>query len=273
MKIIGIDLGNYYTKTSKGISFISKVSEIPNILVNKPIQVNDKIMYLEEGEFDTEPRKAYKKNLLFLLKGAVQMSSYDKHNKVVLGLPLSQYKQDKEYLINRVLQSGIVEDVEVEPEGIVSLPQNFSGVVCDIGGGTTDICLVVKEGERKRVKNPYSLPYGIHKLESEFINQINSMYGLDLQSCDADRIITNGLFVYGEQKPFKMDVYKEFVNTVINRIQTDYSVKTNNFIILGGGAIKLYTAFKNRVPQCQLLTNSFYANANAFEKIGKEIWK
>ena len=49
MKIIGIDLGNYYTKTSKGISFISKVSEIPNILVNKPIQINDKIMYLEEG--------------------------------------------------------------------------------------------------------------------------------------------------------------------------------------------------------------------------------
>ena len=99
------------------------------------------------------------------------------------------------------------------------------------------------------------------------------MYGLDLQSCDADRIITNGLYVYGEQKPFKMDVYKEFVNNVINRIQTDYSVKTNNFIILGGGAIKLYTAFRNRVPQCKLLTNSFYANANAFEMIGKEIWK
>ena len=149
------------------------------------------------------------------------MSSNDKYNKVVLGLPLSQFKQDREYLINRVLQSRIVEDVEVEPEGIVSLPNNFTGIVCDIGGGTTDICLVVKEGNKRRVKNPYSLPYGIHKLESEFVNQINSKYGLDLQPYDADRIINNGLFIYGANKPFKMDVYREFVDNVINRIQTD----------------------------------------------------
>lgn len=273
MAIIGVDLGNYYTKTSKDISFISKVSEVPNILSNNPVNIDNKIMYLEEGEFDTEPRKAYKKNLLYLLKAAIQMSSNDKYNKVVLGLPLSQFKQDREYLINRVLQSRIVEDVEVEPEGIVSLPNNFTGIVCDIGGGTTDICLVVKEGNKRRVKNPYSLPYGIHKLESEFVNQINSKYGLDLQPYDADRIINNGLFIYGENKPFKMDVYREFVDNVINRMQTDYSIKTNNMIILGGGAIKLYTAFRNRVPQCKLLPNSFFANAYNFENIGKEIWK
>ncbi len=270
--ILGIDVGNYYTKVSTGINFISKVENTPGILVNEPIEINNKTMYLGEGEFDTEYRKAYKETYLYLLQGAILKASPDKDNKVVVGLPLSQYKRDKEYLINKILQSNIVKDVDVQPEGVISAPKEYEGIFIDVGGGTTEICLIYKEGNKRKIKQPYSLPKGILNLESEFINCVNAEHGLDLLPIDADRIIKNGLYIYGEQKPFTMDIYKDFVEGIVRRIQLDYSLKTNNLLISGGGAIKLYKAFKKRIPQTNIIPNSFYANAIAFEGIGRRIW-
>lgn len=37
--ILGIDVGNYYTKTSKGINFMSKVSNVGGILANDPVTI------------------------------------------------------------------------------------------------------------------------------------------------------------------------------------------------------------------------------------------
>ncbi|MBW6411837.1 ParM/StbA family protein [Clostridium weizhouense] len=270
--ILGVDVGNYYTKTSTGISFISKVSSIPGILANDPVTIGSKTMYLGEGECDTEYRKAYKESYLYLLLGAILKSTTEKENKIVVGLPLSQYKADKGYLINRILQSKIVKDIEVQPEGAVSVPVDYTGIVVDIGGGTTDICLVVKEGRKRKIVQPYSLPKGILNLESEFINCINAEYGLDLLPVDADRIIKNGLYIYGERQKFSMDIYKEFVESIVRRIQVDYSLKTNNITLVGGGANKLYRAFKKRIPQTQISNNCFYANANAYAAIGRRIW-
>lgn len=270
--ILGIDVGNYYTKTSKGINFMSKVSNVGGILANDPVTIGEEIMYLGEGEADTEYRKAYKETYLYLLQGAIQKSSRDKEHKIVVGLPLSQYKADKGYLTNRILQSGIAKDVIVQPEGVIAVPGNYTGIVVDIGGGTTDICLIAQEENRRRILQPYSIPKGILNLESEFINQINATYGLDLEPVDADRIIKGGLFVYGEQKEFSMGIYKDFVESLVRRIQVDYSLKTNNITLVGGGACKLYRAFKNRIPQAQLINNSFYANALAYENVGRRVW-
>ena len=270
--ILGIDVGNYYTKTSKMINFMSKVSNVGGILTNDPVTIGNKTMYLGEGEADTEYRKAYKETYLYLLQGAIRKSSNDKDNKIVVGLPLSQYKADKGYLTNRILQSGIAKDVIVQPEGAIAVDNNYTGIVVDIGGGTTDICLITIEGNRRKILQPYSIPKGILNLESEFINQINAEHGLDLQPVDADRIIKSGLFVYGERKEFSMGIYKDFVESLVRRIQVDYSLKTNNITLVGGGACKLYRAFKNRVPQAQLVNNSFYANALSYENVGKKVW-
>jgi plasmid segregation protein ParM len=272
MAIIGIDVGNYYTKTSHLISFMSKVSNVGGILNNYPIMIGNKTMYLEDGEIDTEYRKAYKESYLYLLQGAVLRSTTDKNNKLVVGLPLSQYKEDKAYLTNRILQSGIVKDVLVQPEGAIAVNSNYTGIIVDVGGGTTDICLIAQEGRKRKILQPYSIPKGILNLESEFINQINSTYGLDLEPVDADRIIKNGLYVYGEKKNFSMGIYKDFVESLVRRIQVDYSLKTNNITLVGGGACKLYRAFKNRIPQAQLVNNSFYANALAYENVGRKVW-
>lgn len=270
--ILGVDLGNYYTKSSKGISFLSKTSLLKNISESDFITRDNKKIYLGEGEFDTEYRKAYRSNLIHLLQGAIEKSTTDKNNKIVVGLPLSQYKEDKDYLINRILQSNLVTDVEVAPEGVLTVPSNYEGIIVDVGGRTTDICLLEIEGNKRRIKRPTSLPIGVMNLESDFINYLNSNYGLDLKQGDAERIIRNGLFIYGERKEVSMDIFKEFVESIVRRIQIDYSIKTNNVVLIGGGADKLFKAFKNRVPQAYLVRDPFMANTMAYERYGREVF-
>jgi len=271
--ILGVDIGNYYTKSSKGISFISKVSSVEGIGDSKPITLGNKTVYLGEGEFDAEYRKAYKQNLLYLLQGALLESSSDKINKVVVGLPISQYNEDKHTLSNRIIQSGLVSDVEISCEGINTVPTEFQGIVIDIGGRSSDIFQIIIEGGKRRIKQPYSLPRGMLNLESEFINSINARYGLDLVPDDATRILKNGLYIYGERMEYSMDIYKEFVEGIVGRIQVDYSLKTNNVALVGGGSKILYSPLKKRIPQAQLIDNSFYANAMAYERIGRELWQ
>ncbi|MSR92751.1 ParM/StbA family protein [Clostridiaceae bacterium WCA-383-APC-5B] len=256
----------------KDINFISKVSNVSGLLKSDPVNVGGRVKYLGEGQFDTEIRKAYKESYLYLLKTAVQKSTLDKNTNAVVGLPLMQYKEDKQYLINRILQSGILQDVDVLPEGIMTVDADYEGIVIDIGGGTTDICLLQFEGNRRKTLMPYSIPNGILSLESDFVNYINSKFGLDLLPADADRILRSGLYINGEQQYFNLDVYREFIENLISRIRIEYSLKTNKVILVGGGASRLYNSFKKRVPQAEIINNSFFANAVAFEDYGRSIW-
>lgn len=269
--ILGVDVGNYYTKTSEGISFLSKVSEKKNILKNEEIRIGDNIMYLGEGEFDTEYRKAYKTNYLYLLKGAIKKSTREvRNNKIIVGLPISQYKTDKDYLKNRILESGIASDVEVVPEGVLTIRK--TGILVDIGGRTTDICLIYEEGMVNKIIQPYSLPIGMLNVEGELIESINNMYGLDLTLEDHDRILKYGLRINGEEKEFSLFAYKNYVEKIVNRIQINYSIKTNDIFLVGGGAKRLYNSFKKRLPQVRLIENAFFANAIAFYNYGRGKW-
>lgn len=282
--ILGVDLGNYATKTSEGISFLSKVSKIGNILKNSiELQTNEGVFYIEEGEFDTEYRKVQKKYLKELFISAVALSTDDLENQVVVGLPLSQYKQDKEILkelltkerIHHILINGInkkiiIEDVEVYPEGLGSIGTSFDGIVIDIGGRTTDIA----EIENMKVRNPFSIAIGTMNLYSDFIKVINDKYSLDLKPHDANRILKNGLKVYGEQKDisFALEVFKQYVEMIVSELQINYSIKTHYIRLIGGGAALLAKAFLKRLPNAEIIENPFFANAIGFKKVGEMIW-
>lgn len=282
--ILGVDLGNYATKTSEGISFLSKVSKVGNILKNSiELQIEEGIYYIEEGEFDTEYRKVQKKYLKELLITAVALSTDDTENQIIVGLPLSQYKQDKDALkelltkerihhiqINGINKKIIIEDVEVYPEGIGAVDASFDGIVIDIGGRTTDIA----EIENMKVRNPFSLPVGTMNLYNDFIKIINDKYSLDLKTNDVDRILRNGLKIYGEQKDisFALEIFKNYVEKIINELQINYSIKTHDIRLTGGGAALLEKAFLKRLPNAEIVENPFFANAIGFKKVGEMIW-
>ncbi|GIW49220.1 MAG: hypothetical protein KatS3mg079_696 [Caloramator sp.] len=62
--IIGVDLGNYATKTSEGVFFLSKVSKVGNILKNSiELQIDNNSYYIEEEVNLTQNTERYKSKI------------------------------------------------------------------------------------------------------------------------------------------------------------------------------------------------------------------
>lgn len=277
--IIGIDIGNYATKTSSLVIFDSKVTN-NSLLGKNPFEAESDIFYVGEGNYDTEYRKVKKKHIRIMFLYALTLSTNDINNKIVVGLPISQYKADREEMkqllmqprMNVVSLNGIqrklyIEDVEVYPEGLISVED---GILVDIGGRTTEVALV----ENLRVTSSFSIPEGTLNLYSDFVNIINARYGLDLKQSDAERIIRHGLKIDGmvADVTFAQDAFRSFVENLVSQIQIKYPVKTLPVTILGGGGQLLFNPIKKRIPNSTLAENPVFANALLFKKVGEAKW-
>ncbi|KFX56119.1 ParM/StbA family protein [Clostridium botulinum] len=287
--ILGVDVGNSTCKTNTGVLFNSKITEVEPFGKTDTLFIDKKYYWLGEGEYDTTYRKVDKINYINFLFGALALSTNTVRNYVVLGLPLSQYKEDKSALINMVLSNKekytkingvekhlIIDDIEVFPEGVVTLDDEYEGIVVDIGGRTTDCALVINERGRRRILNPISLPCGTINLYTDFIKKLNNKFSLDLVMNDAERIIKNGLILDGRNTniDFAMDVYRAFTENLITQLQVEYSLRTNSIYLTGGGVISLYKTIKERLGNgVSLQANSIYANTKAYYELGCSIWQ
>lgn len=287
--IKGIDIGNSITKDEKGYNFASKVTSIENILGSRyKCELNGEIYYVGEGEYDTTYRKIEKDNYIKLLFAMLSISGALKNVQLMLGLPLSQYKNDKKILIDKVrenflLQGSlngvdktfIIEDVEVYPEGIASLPDGYEGVLVDIGGLTTDCCMVTNINNRLKIEKPISLPIGTLNLYADFINLINNKLGLDLKDKDANRIIKNGLSIRGEKQNinFAINVFKEYLENLIRQLNLQYSLETNRVTFTGGGSLLLSKPISKRIPYAEIQDDALFSNAKGFYKEGCRLWQ
>lgn len=286
--IKGIDIGNSLTKDELGYSFESRISSIGNILGNKyNFEFQDSYYVVGEGNFDTTYRKVEKDSYLKLLFSILAISGADRNLQIMLGLPLSQYKQDKQKLkeliksnfilegkLNGLAKRFVVEDVEVFPEGIASLENNYEGVIVDIGGLTTDCCMVTNINNRRNIEKPISLSKGTLNLYSDFINLINNRFSLDLQNRDAQRIIKNGLSIKGEKQNigFAVNIFKEYLEDLIRDLNLQYSLSTNNITFTGGGSLLLRNPILKRVPYASIEENPIFSNAKGFYKEGCRLW-
>lgn len=283
--IIGIDIGNYATKTSERVIFDSKVS-LTNILGNNAIEIGGTSYQVGQGNYDTEYRKVSKESYLIFLYTAILQSTNDIDNQIVLGLPIGQYKEDKEVLKGLILSNRhykgrysnknrelFITEVEVYPEGPGAVANDFTGILIDIGGRTTDICYIIG-GIKKKIENYKSIPQGTLNLYSSFISSLNSKHGLDLKLNDAERILKNGLKVDGLAVNISssMDSFKEYIEELIKQLQLDYSIKTNEVALLGGGSELLYNPLKKRIPNSFLVNDPVFANARIFKEVGESIW-
>lgn len=285
--ILGIDVGNSFTKSSEGVSFESKTTQIKPFSNFDGLKIGGEKIYLGTGNRDTNYRKIEKDNYINLLFGALALSTREKFNKVVVGLPISQFQEDKAELTNKIIlnrkqdieingvsRSLIIDDVEVAPEGVVSIKNDFEGIVLDIGGRTTDTCIVTSNNGRRKIEHPLTQPTGILNLNNDFISLINSKFGLDLKEDDAERIIKKGLKIYGVQQDirFAINVFKEYVETLINLLQVEYSLKTHDIALVGGGSATLYKPIQKRLANATLVENFFFANAKGYKNLGRGVW-
>lgn len=284
--ILGVDVGNFSTKTSSLVNFESKCTRVGNSLGGKYFcTLGESEFYIGEGNFDNEYRKVEKKNYINLLYSAIALSVEDRSKEVelVLGLPISQFKNDKEILIDKVKENYCmrgsvngfkheyyITDVEVVPEGVATLGAEYEGIIVDLGGRTTDCCLLTN----KKVQNPISMAKGTINLYTEFINVINSKYSLDLTIDDTERILKRGLKIKGKEQNtgFAKMVFKEFISDLVSKLKIEYSINTNDITFVGGGSILLKGLIESVLPYASINKDGLFANAKAFKRYGEDIW-
>jgi plasmid segregation protein ParM len=174
--------------------------------------------------------------------------------------------------------------VEIFPEGIgafYSLSDsqreeigNRDVVMIDIGGRTTDICLLSVENMKRKVVESTSKAIGMLDIYIDFTNAINAEYGLSKDIEDAPNILKSGLYVYGERKDLKFtkDIILGYTEKIFKELNMRYPLKTSCVILTGGGSCLLWGLFKKQIPHIMLHDNYLLANAIGFKRIGENLW-
>jgi plasmid segregation protein ParM len=287
--IIGVDLGNYAVKTSEKIHFLSKISEIDNFTGDNRVVYNGKNIYVGEGEFSTDWNKSRKESTLPLLFTAIAMSTSDNINQVVIGLPIQQYKANKEDLKQLISNNRcasinnrriLIENIEVAPEGAsvyYNIPQNIREeiglkqlIVTDIGGRTSDISVFVN----KKIVEVKTIPVGMLNIYQDIIDYINSKYTENFTLEDGEVVLREGLFLNGENKDvnfIKPILHKHF-NSIYKELQLKFNLNKGYVYLTGGGGNVLKLAFKNRLKNLIVSQEPLFDNAIGFKRVGEQLW-
>lgn len=299
METIGVDLGNCNIKTSKGIIVPSLITRGENYLISTGYQLefNNEILIIGEGDYDTNLDKISKENLLPMLCLALGLSTKEEFIRIVLGLPINQYRSKKDKMIeviedNKILNfklNGVertiyIEDAAIFPEGVATyysldvdkrrelIEKNL--IVLDIGGRTTDIALL-KAGKKRSVAKSTSLDVGMINIYNDMINEINSLYTLGLNIEDAEGIIKNGLEVDGEKKDteFIKDIIRNNIERVFKELNISYPVRTSPILVTGGGGRSFFKSIKRRYPSARMIEDNLFSNANGYKRVGEKLWR
>lgn len=299
METIGIDLGNCNLKTSKKIIVPALITKGENYLISTGYEINfnGELFIIGEGDYDTNLNKLSKENLLPMLCLAAGLSTKEEFIRVVLGLPINQYRSNKNKMLeiieeNKILNfklNGLdrcicIEEASIFPEGVATyysldiekrkalVDQDL--IILDIGGRTTDIALL-KAGKKRSVAKSTSLDVGMINIYNDMINEINSLYTLGLNIEDAEGILKNGLEVDGEKQDtsFIKNIVKNNIEKVFKELNISYPVRTSPLIVTGGGGKSFFKSLKKRYPTAQLVEDNLFSNAIGYKRVGDKLWQ
>lgn len=287
--IINEDIGNYSLKIFPGVNIKSLVSSEENLLGSSLVLEFDGEKYvIGEGTFESELNKSNKENFIPLLYAGIVLSSNDVFNQVVVGLPINQYRSNKnkiEELINnnkmKVIKVNgksreiVITDFKVYPEGIgayYSLNTNEDVIIIDIGGRTTDIAYICN---KKHTKSS-TVAVGTLDIYKAVADKLNADYSLDLTIEMIDRIVERGTL-----KIDNNDIDLRFITSILKdnfmKIKQDldfkFPARTEKIVLVGGGAKLFSKAFMKRYSNCEVADEPIFANSIGFKKVGESLWK
>lgn len=288
--ILGIDLGNYSVKTSERISFCSKVTEQEQFDDTNRMDINGEVLYVGDGKFDTGWNKAEKDNTLTLLYTAISRSTEDRINRVVLGLPIKQYKKNKDKLKEYIKENRcarvnerdiVIQDVEVVPESAAiyyNLPyehyeefvKNQLTIVC-IGGRTTEIC----QYKNGKIIGFDSYKLGMLNVYQDIVSYINNKYTKDFELEEGEDVLENGLLLDGEyiDMSFIKPILKRHFIDVYKDIQLKFNIDKGYIYLSGGGSKIFEKAFRNRSSNVVKSNDPIYDNVMGYKRVGANLWQ
>ncbi|MBN4074422.1 MAG: hypothetical protein COA82_01115 [Alkaliphilus sp.] len=291
MKIIGVDKGSAYTKTSTGFSVKSTVREIGenDLILNGSMTVEldgKKYVIGEEGNFATDLAKADHEETKILTLTAIAKSFEGEFIKtnLVVGLPIGNFSRQKDKMkkifedqiikmkIRDEKKTIIIENVAVFPEAaaVFYMQNKPSCLIIDIGGLSVDNALFEDGSLLKH--STYNM--GVMKLNTKIANELNAEYDLNLNSWTVEKIINEGLFIYGKQVSINEErIIEAHVLEIVEKIKLEYDIKAiENITLAGGGSFLCTSFFKKHMPQLEVIENSRFANADGFAEIGERMF-
>ncbi|GAA0825174.1 ParM/StbA family protein [Clostridium tertium] len=286
--ILGVDLGNWNVKTSEGDIFPARYSIAENILgaSGDVLEYEGLKYYIKEGKLENNYDKANKETniILFLYSLAIQKEN---HFKIIVGLPVLAYKNNKEVFREKLLNNKvynlklngeektiIIEDIIVFPEGAGAYfnikSRSKNAVIIDIGGGTTNI-VSFKNGKLDKCT---TIAKGMIELYNRIRDYLNSKYNLKLELEDIESILKEGLRVDGEDVnwSFIKSITDNFINDLMNELR-NFEIRINTVYLTGGGTKLLKLPLKNKIPGLILLDDYMFSNVNGFRNVGVAKWK
>lgn len=298
MKILGLDNGYSYTKTSMGeciLSTIEKGHDDYNNVLEIEVEGKNYIVGEPTGQYMVDADKFSTdegKEILKITSLAAIGLSYPGDSVIdlnlVAGLPVAFYADQKEELekllkdldntsifINKIGKKQIIKisKVLILPQacGIIieKNKKNESSLVIDIGGGTWDIA----QFNGLKLVEKATFEKGMLVLYSAIAQMLNAKYYTTFAAADIQNIIDRGYFtVKGEKKG--ISEIEEYLNNevrkIISIITRDFDVTSiDNFYLIGGGAMALKDYVKKYFKAIQLEEDCQFTNVNSFAFMGQ----
>ncbi|MGV8168149.1 MAG: hypothetical protein ACLKAL_11970 [Alkaliphilus sp.] len=292
LKIIGVDKGSSYTKTSTGFSVKSTVRELNenDLVLNGSMTIElegKKYITGEEGNFATDLSKADHEETKILTLTAIANSFPGEYIKtsLVVGLPIGNFSRQKDKMkkifedqivrmkVNDEKKTIVIENVAVFPEAaaVFYMQPKQTCLIVDIGGLSVDNALFEEESLIKH--STYSM--GVMKLNTKIANELNAEYDLSLNSWSVEQKINEGLFIFGKQVQINEEkIIEAHVLEIVEKIKLEYDIKAiENVVLAGGGSFLCASFFKKYMPQLEVIENARFSNAVGFAKIGERMFK
>lgn len=300
MKLLGLDNGYNFTKTSEGVSILSTIKHGVDDINTNVIQVRiggeNFIVGDENGSYVADADKLKTVEARELLKVCTLTSiglSYPEESfievEVVAGLPVDYFSNQKEELKSilesydeKITINSIGKEQRIRIAKATIYPQsagvvfskakklkNETSLVIDIGGGTWDISQF--DGLKLTKKRSYA--EGMLILYSKIAQFINANYYTKYNTSSIYALLERGYFTCnGERVSTSVvdSVIVDHVAKVLTDIKRDFdTTDVDNKFLIGGGAKSLMNLIKKELPGIILEENAQMANAEYFELMGR----
>lgn len=295
MSILGVDLGNYSTKTSEGVIFNSRISPGHKDLNKNDIKVelDDKKYTVGSGRLELGTQRLNSKLYELCLLTAIAKSNPNKLNietNLVVGLPplqfesglkdelqenLDRYGTKKIKIDNRKITITINKVTVFSEAAIVfGNPDKYKSsktLVIDIGGGSADI----SQFRGLELVNTTTTKFGMFSLCENMKQKLNAQEKANYSSDDMEELInSDNTIIRGENKDISYlnDIVDDHVAEICNVCNQNFDTDNTKIILIGGGADKLIDYFKKRYRNAELAKDNQFVNAKTYATVGEMLW-
>lgn len=286
--LLGVDVGYNDTKDNRGHKFRSSFSLTDKSISGaKKLTIDGKNYYVGMGAMTSEVDKTNTDINMACTIYSFILNGYPKDIHMVAGLPIGQYEEQKNRLIDSIMSYNKrsiyyddkpynfkIHDVIVARQGVSSLYtlKDLFGeyIVIDIGGLTVDPCLAEFTCDGAQLIQYDTWYRGIRTLYSSIIEAVNNRFSLKIDVSYAEKILLNGLNIH--EKPqdltFLKPMLQDYIDMLSEEIKLKYPYKTVPIYLTGGGAELLYNAFYKRFESVHKINNPQFANAIGYYNMG-----